>query len=362
MREQTEREPQNWRKPLNIDKEFENISNQISTLAMEPKEDSKRIPGVIQLPQNRMGRGGGGGNNFNNNNNNSRRRNNSQNFASSSSSSNRPTDSISLSKFLATCPAWYQSQEGTQIHDKNLIDNLVECDFDMHELVKNGTLIHEWDTFETYRRCVQQLLQQFIVREIKFCMTHNVENHIWKVLYYNAVEMLKAHYNDEALPEDARRFYREKALAIIDEGLGFFDRCVKLLEEQYKFSVNDYIGENALIVTKGLRFLGLALVSTQKMFLFLGDLARYRELINETQNFGISRQWYTKAQQIMPSNGRPYYQLGVLSVYSVSGCNNMESLLINCCSSAYLFPCRRNRNGKWTQFITTCGTCCRRIR
>lgn len=319
MRDKSETEPQNWRKPLNIDKEFENISNQISTLTMEPKEDSQRIPGVIQLP-NRTGRGGG---NNNVNNNNFRCRNNSQNLARNSSgvATGRPVDSISLSKFLATCPAWYQEQSEAyaQIHDKNLIDNLVECDFDMHELVKNGTLINEWDTFETYRRCVQQLLQQFIVREIKFCMTHNVENHIWKVLYYNAVEMLKANYNDEALPEDSRKFYKEKALAIIDEGLGFFDRCVKLLEEQYQFSVNDYIGENALIVTKGLKFLGLALVSTQKMFLFLGDLARYRELINETQNFGISRQWYTKAQQIMPSNGRPYYQLGVLSVYSVSG-------------------------------------------
>lgn len=188
----------------------------------------------------------------------------------------------------------------------------------MQELITNGTLLKEWDTYETYRQCVQNLLHQFVAREIKFCMQYNVENHIWKVLYYNMVDMLKGKANDGQLQEEERAVYKQKALEVIGEGLVFFERTLRMLEEQYQFSVSDYIGENALIVTKGLKFLGLALVSTQKMFLFLGDLARYREQINETQNYGISRQWYTKAQQIMPNNGRPYYQLGVLSVYSVS--------------------------------------------
>ena len=235
----------------------------------------------------------------------------------------KTTESISLSKFLANSPKWYQesSEAYKQIHDRRLIDSLVECDFTMSELVANGSLIKEWETFETYRQCVRQLLHQFIIREIKFCMQHNVETHIWKMLYYNPIEMLKKKFNgqEEGVDEEDKAFYKKKALDLIAEGLVFFEKTFRVLEEEYKFSVSDYIGENALIVTKGLKFLGLALVSTQKMFLFLGDLARYRELINETQNYGISRQWYTKAQQIMPNNGRPYYQLGVLSVYSVSG-------------------------------------------
>lgn len=316
---------QNWRQPTNqtLDKEFENISNQISSLAMgggggRDEGGSMRIPGVIQLPLNRSRFGGGGGGRDTSN----RGNNGSGNSQQGRNDSGRAAESISLSKFLATSPQWYQetSDAYRQIHDKRLIDNLVECDFTMHELVTNGSLIKEWDTFETYRRCVQQLLHQFILREIKFCLQHNVENHIWKVLYYNTVEMLKRQFmSPEVMEEETREFYKKKALEVLNEGLVFFERTVRFLEEEYKFSVRDYIGENALIVTKGLKFLGLALVSTQKMFLFLGDLARYRELINETQNFGISRQWYTKAQQIMPNNGRPYYQLGVLSVYSVSG-------------------------------------------
>lgn len=41
---------------------------------------------------------------------------------------------------------------------------------------------------------------------------------------------------------------------------------------------------------KGLGFVGLALISAQKIFLFLGDLARYKEQANETTNYGKSRQ------------------------------------------------------------------------
>jgi protein SMG6 len=69
---------------------------------------------------------------------------------------------------------------------------------------------------------------------------------------------------------------------------------------------------------KGLKYIGLALVSAQKLFLFLGDLARYSEQINETQNYTKAKQWYLKAQQVVPKNGRPYNQLALLSVYSVS--------------------------------------------
>ena len=67
----------------------------------------------------------------------------------------------------------------------------------------------------------------------------------------------------------------------------------------------------------------MALVSAQKLLLFLGDLARYKEQINETHCFGRAKSWYVKAQQIQPKNGRPYNQLAVLSIYSVIYINLM---------------------------------------
>jgi protein SMG6 len=84
----------------------------------------------------------------------------------------------------------------------------------------------------------------------------------------------------------------------------------------------DFIDLSKIILgfTRGLGYLGCALISTQKIYLFLGDLARYREQINSPKqnNYGKAKQYYVKAQQIIPRNGRPYNQLALLSVYSVS--------------------------------------------
>ncbi|GBP48131.1 hypothetical protein EVAR_74636_1 [Eumeta japonica] len=60
----------------------------------------------------------------------------------------------------------------------------------------------------------------------------------------------------------------------------------------------------------------LALISVQKLYIFLGDLARYKEQVNETNNYAKSKLCYTKAQQINPKNGRPYNQLAILAIYA----------------------------------------------
>lgn len=101
------------------------------------------------------------------------------------------------------------------------------------------------------------------------------------------------------------------------QGTAYFDNLLELLEQTYKFKLETFLSPNN-VSTKGLGFAGLALVSAQKIFLFLGDLARYKEQVNETSNFGKSRQCYIKAHQMNPKNGRPYNQLAILAVYAVS--------------------------------------------
>jgi len=99
------------------------------------------------------------------------------------------------------------------------------------------------------------------------------------------------------------------------------------LEQTYKLKLESFLCANT-VSTKGLGFAGLALISAQKIFLFLGDLARYKEQVNETSNFGKSRQCYIKAHQINPKNGRPYNQLAILAVYAVSMINFAIDIII----------------------------------
>ena len=104
------------------------------------------------------------------------------------------------------------------------------------------------------------------------------------------------------------------------QGTTYFEKLLEVLEQTYKFKLETFLSPNN-VSTKGLGFAGLALVSAQKIFIFLGDLARYKEQVNETSNFGKSRQCYIKAHQINPKNGRPYNQLAILAVYAVSICD-----------------------------------------
>lgn len=165
------------------------------------------------------------------------------------------------------------------------------------------------------------------MHDMKFCREENVDQHVWKCLYYNVIELVKRQLaamttttttEDTVAPSTERMAaLRERCLAHIDDGIVRFEQSLRSLEETYKFQLDAYLDNNAGSSMKGLKFVALALVSAQKIFLILGDLSRYREQLNGTKNFGRAKQWYTKAQQIIPSNGMPYNQLAIISLYTV---------------------------------------------
>lgn len=87
---------------------------------------------------------------------------------------------------------------------------------------------------------------------------------------------------------EGREHYKKIMLKIIDEGTVYLENLLTVLETKYEFKLDTFLASSTL--PKGLGILGLALVSAQKIYLFLGDLARYREQANETNNYGKSRQ------------------------------------------------------------------------
>jgi len=95
----------------------------------------------------------------------------------------------------------------------------------------------------------------------------------------------------KAMPKESsegREHYKKIMLNIIDEGTAYLESLLATLESTYEFKLDAFLASSTL--PKGLGLLGLALVSAQKIFLFLGDLARYKEQANETSNYGKSRQ------------------------------------------------------------------------
>ncbi|XP_034840495.1 uncharacterized protein Smg6 isoform X2 [Maniola hyperantus] len=184
----------------------------------------------------------------------------------------------------------------------------------MHTLRGPLALAANWpDVIET-RKFLQSALQRLLMSDLKYCQADNIEHQFWKILYYHFIESLRKSIS-QVTPEEKPEVIKLLNV-IIDEGNVFFENLVQMLEKTYKFNTEDYINDNHLLPPKGLGYVGLALISVQKLYVFLGDLARYKEQVNETNNYAKSKFWYTKAQQINPKNGRPYNQLAILAIYA----------------------------------------------
>ncbi|XP_043684021.1 telomerase-binding protein EST1A-like isoform X3 [Vespula pensylvanica] len=211
-------------------------------------------------------------------------------------------------------PSWYDPCSESFRSTKNpcLLLDIGRADLELQWMLSSGGFTTNWERVSYIRHFLQDSLQTLLKTDIKFCQAENVEQHFWKILFYNMIEMLRKGMSKEN--SESKEYYKKTMLNIIDEGTIYLENLITVLENTYDFKIQAFLASSTL--PKGLGILGLALVSAQKIFLFLGDLARYREQANETTNYGKSRQWYSKAQQINPKNGRPYNQLALLAHYA----------------------------------------------
>ncbi|RWS15315.1 telomerase-binding protein EST1A-like protein [Dinothrombium tinctorium] len=102
---------------------------------------------------------------------------------------------------------------------------------------------------------------------------------------------------------------------LVEEATTFFENLLVNLQDKFEFSVDQYIEHEYDPEMPGYDVIKLAAISAQKIYLYLGDLARYKEQASGTSNFAKARSCYLKAQQLAPKNGRPYNQLALLAMY-----------------------------------------------
>lgn len=158
-------------------------------------------------------------------------------------------------------------------------------DLSLQYLLSNRNLIEDWKNISDLRRQQQEHLKVLLETDLKFCEQQNIEQHCWKVAFYNIIEILR-----EAIARDdeQREEYKKLMLNLIEEGTAFFLTLLTLLENTYKFKLDTYLANPTC--PKSGSLLSMALISAQKILLFLGDFSRYKERVNGTTNYGKSRQ------------------------------------------------------------------------
>lgn len=101
-----------------------------------------------------------------------------------------------------------------------------------------------WELFIEFRQEIHHVLEQFLTHDMKFCREENVDQHVWKLLYYNVIELLKR-YHAQTDDAEMKDMYKTRCLLIIDVGISYFENLLATLEQVYKFRLDDYLGNNA---------------------------------------------------------------------------------------------------------------------
>ncbi|KAM8976872.1 telomerase-binding protein EST1A isoform 2-T2 [Pelodytes ibericus] len=158
-----------------------------------------------------------------------------------------------------------------------------------------------------------QLYERCLLTDIEFCDQHNVDQVLWKSVFYQVIEKFR-HFLKE--PTTDGEVIRKKLLQVLDEGTSFFDTLLQKLQATYQFNLADYMDGMAIRSKPLSKTVKFSLISAQRCMICQGDISRYREQAADTSNYGKARSWYLKAQHIAPKNGRPYNQLALLAIYT----------------------------------------------
>ncbi|KAG7515884.1 telomerase-binding protein EST1A [Solea senegalensis] len=191
---------------------------------------------------------------------------------------------------------------------------------DAHELQLSNLLSRDrvsadgLDRMAQLRADLLGLYEQVILTDIEFSDSQNVDQALWKNVFYQVIEHFRQLLKDPA--HESTSYVRNMLLTLLDEGSLFFDTLVQKLQTVYQFKLEDYMDGMAIRTRPLRKTVKYALISAQRCMICQGDIARYREQASDSANYGKARSWYLKAQQIAPKNGRPYNQLALLAVYT----------------------------------------------
>ncbi|KAL4647573.1 telomerase-binding protein EST1A isoform X1 [Arapaima gigas] len=157
------------------------------------------------------------------------------------------------------------------------------------------------------------LYEHVILTDIEFSDSQNLDQALWKNVFYQVIERFRQLLKDSSGNESN---IRNMLLTLLDEGVVFFDALLQKLQVVFQFKLEDYMDGVAIRARPLRKTVKYALISAQRCMICQGDIARYREQACDSVNYGKARSWYLKAQHIAPKNGRPYNQLALLAVYT----------------------------------------------
>ncbi|GLJ28613.1 hypothetical protein SUGI_0563850 [Cryptomeria japonica] len=180
--------------------------------------------------------------------------------------------------------------------------------------------------------------EAIILEDHDFAEAKEIEHALWH-LHYKRIEEFRARMRSAVVAAGgnnttqggrsvARREQVNKIRSVfksfLSEATGFYHELNLKIKAKYGFPVDpfsqqreDYLGStNDKTKSADLR---KAQVSCHRCLIYLGDLARYKELHGEGdpsgRDFKVAESYYIQAASLWPASGNPHHQLAILATY-----------------------------------------------
>lgn len=155
-----------------------------------------------------------------------------------------------------------------------------------------------------------------------FAASKEVEQALWKPCFYRRIEDFRRRIRKYAAAAQADRNVREHFARVSSEFQQFLTEAAGFyahLRDVFALWLqrNRLESGAAAAKTKDGSDAARCRQSLYRCYVFLGDLARYRELHSQKakKNFAAAEALYHRALAVLPENGNPHNQLAVLATY-----------------------------------------------
>eukprot|EP00698_Gefionella_okellyi_P014254 TRINITY_DN3956_c0_g1_i2.p1 TRINITY_DN3956_c0_g1~~TRINITY_DN3956_c0_g1_i2.p1 ORF type:complete len:339 (+),score=72.50 TRINITY_DN3956_c0_g1_i2:53-1069(+) len=209
-----------------------------------------------------------------------------------------------------------QLADSNRAKARRILDEAVTIE---RELGKYSGKPENDETVVRLREELRSLLEQLILTDYDFAASRDVELLLWRSIFYKRIEayrgmMRKAAAATTVKAQSSLAHLTQQFFALVSEASAYYQTFIHKLEVTYDMQLEPLVTQPPRIVASEAeqRFR----CGCYRCLLFLGDLARYRELhSSRAKDFSDASRYYLNAIKLAPEQGNAHNQLAVLATY-----------------------------------------------
>ncbi|KAF0706927.1 hypothetical protein AaE_013880, partial [Aphanomyces astaci] len=188
----------------------------------------------------------------------------------------------------------------------SLYRDVVENDAILREILRSQPCSAPNALF--HRANLMEKAEQFVSAFPGVAATKETEQVLWKPCFYKRIEDFRRRIRKYASQSGTDRSIRDHFFKLSGEFQAFLDEAAAYYERLHGYFASSSSSSSTAAALQHSMF---------RCLIFLGDIARYRELHSHKakKHFAVAEGFYHRALAILPDNGNPHNQLAVLATY-----------------------------------------------